>query len=478
MWQQKEGQEYLNALWEDSIIPSVSEYIEIENQSPSFDANWRENGLLIKAAEHLMKWIKTTTTEIPDFVCELIQLEERTPVIFMTLPASGSLNEKDTVLMYGHLDKQPPLTEAWESGLHPYKPVIRDGKLYGRGGADDGYSTYAAVAAVLALRKQKVPHGRIVILIEACEESGSQDLPFYVSQLESRIGVPSLIVCLDSGCGNYDSLWLTTSLRGLVTGNLRVSILTEASHSGHASGVVPSSFRILRQLLSRIEDESTGQILIKDLYVDVPADRLAQNDACAQTLGDDIFEEFAFVEGAGPISKDIPQLLLNRCWKPQLSVTGQEGMPPLSNAGNVLRTSTAVKLSMRLPPTKNPKEGIASLKKVLEEAPPYGAQVVFEPEKCSPGWNSPALAHWLEQSVHKASQSFYSQPANFIGEGGSIPFMGMLGAKFPEAQFMIIGVLGPKSNAHGPNEFLHLSYAKKLNACVASVLADHKSHFN
>src|SRR5690606_30279713 len=325
----------------------------------------------------------------------------------------------------------------------------RGDKLYGRGGADDGYAIYGSLAAILALQEQKVPHARCVVVIEACEESGSYDLPAYVDHLAERIGKPSLVVCLDSGCGNYDQLWCTTSLRGLAGGNLTVKVLEEGVHSGDASGVVPSSFRLLRQLLARTEDAHTRRILPEGLQAGVPPDRMAQARRCAEVLDTAVSDKFPFLPGMTPMADDLTELVLNRTWRPALSVTGVDGMPSLASAGNVLRPHTAVKLSLRLPPTLDGKAAGDVLKDALLSDPPNGAHVTLELEKASTGWNAPAMSPWLEKSIDDASQAFYGRPAMYMGEGGSIPFMGMLGEKFPGAQFMITGVLGPHSNAHG-----------------------------
>jgi acetylornithine deacetylase/succinyl-diaminopimelate desuccinylase-like protein len=312
-----------------------------------------------------------------------------------------------------------------------------------------------------------------VILIEACEESGSYDLPFYVDHLADRIGTPSLVVCLDSGCASYDQLWCTTSLRGLAGGNLRVSVLSEGVHSGDASGVVPSSFRILRDLLSRLEDATTGDILPHELQAAIPDDRRAQAQRAAEVLGTAVYDKFPWLPGMTPMVSDLTELVLNRTWRPMLSVTGADGLPPLDNAGNVLRPQSAVKLSLRLPPTVNPKMASELVQRVLTVNPPNGAHIEFDVEKSSTGWNAPALAPWLEQAIDRASHEYFGAPAMYMGEGGTIPFMGMLGEKFPGAQFMITGVLGPHSNAHGPNEFLHIPTGKKVTAAVARVLAEH-----
>lgn len=458
--------DFVGTLWDEQIVPQLVEYIRIPNKSPMFDAQWAEHGYMDQAVALMETWAKAQP--IPGMQLEVVRLPGRTPLIFIEIPGTGD----DCVLLYGHLDKQPEMT-GWAEHLGPWKPVIEGDKLYGRGGADDGYAIFGSLAAILALQAQKIPHARCVVMIEACEESGSYDLPYYVDHLAARIGKPSLIVCLDSGCGNYDQMWLTTSLRGMTGGNLSVNVLEEGVHSGDASGVVASSFRILRDVLSRLEDEATGRILPGELHVEIPAQRLEQARRSAEVLGDDVYSKFPFVEGMRPMDEDLAELVLNRTWRPALSVTGMDGMPALDSAGNVLRPFTAVKLSLRLPPTADAVKSGEFLKQLLEKDPPYGAKVSFKLEKAGSGWNAPALAPWLEQAVDEASRTFFGPPAAYMGEGGSIPFMGMLGEKFPGAQFLITGVLGPHSNAHGPNEFLHIPTGKRVSACVAKVVADH-----
>jgi acetylornithine deacetylase/succinyl-diaminopimelate desuccinylase-like protein len=457
---------FSDRVWEAEIVPALTEYIRIPNQSPAFDRNWREAGHMDRAVALVSAWCKQQPIE--GLTVEVVQLEGRTPVLLLEIPGTGD----DTVLLYGHLDKQPEMT-GWREGLGAWTPVREGDRLYGRGGADDGYAAFASLAAIRLLREQGLPHARCVVLIEACEESGSFDLPAYIDALAPRIGKPSLVVCLDSGCGNYDQLWMTTSLRGLIAGNLRVQILDEGVHSGDATGIVPSSFRIVRELLSRLENPSTGEIVLRDLHVSIPPERVAQAGAAAEALGGDVYGKFPWTSGAHPVSNDLSELVLNRTWRPALAVTGVEGIPALERAGNVLRPYTAVKLSVRIPPRLDPEKALAALARTLEADPPYGAKVTFEGEKASTGWDAPPLASWLKSAVERASQAFFGAPAMAMGEGGTIPFMGMLGEKFPEAQFVITGVLGPQSNAHGPNEFLHLPTGKKLTCCVASILADY-----
>ena len=465
----------VSAQWDGDIVRQISDYIAIPAKSPGFDADWKAHGYIDTVMRNAASWVEAQKVE--GLTLEVIRLDGRTPVLFFEIPATRA-DSTQTVLMYGHLDKQPEFT-GWRSDLGPWTPKYQDGKLYGRGGADDGYAVYASIAAVQALKAQGVPHPRIVGLIETCEESGSYDLLPYIDALRKRLGDVALVVCLDSGAGNYDQLWLTTSLRGMGGGVLKVEVLDEGVHSGDASGVVPSSFRILRHVLDRLEDSATGRLLPQSFHCAIPADRLAQAKATAATLGDELYKRFPWAhydcEGSSaftlPMTTDPVEALLNRTWRPTLSVTGAEGFPALKDAGNVLRPYTAFKLSLRFPPLVDASAAVQELKKLLEDNAPYNAKVTFEGGGGATGWNAPSTVNWFENALNDASQNFFGAPCGTIGQGGTIPLMNMLSKGFPKAQMMVCGVLGPKSNAHGPNEFLHVPYAKKLTAAVAQVMA-------
>ena len=462
----KRTEEFVNSIWDESIIPELCEYIKIPNKSPMFDPEWEKHGHMEDAVLMLEAWSRQQPIE--GMQVEVVRIEGRTPVLFIDIPGASD----EVVLLYGHYDKQPEMV-GWDDDLDPWKPVIKDGKLYGRGGADDGYSTYGSLTAIRALQEQGIPHAHCVVLIEGCEESGSFDLPYYMELLKDRIGSPDLVVCLDAECGNYDQLWCTTSLRGNLTGNLRADVLTEGVHSGGAGGIVPSSFRILRKLLSRIEDQETGQIKTEGLFVDIPDQRKAQAEKAADTLGDSVYEKYPWSVDSPSPSESPYELMLNNTWRPTLSVTGAEGLPSLVDAGNVLLPYNTIKLSFRLPPTCDADLAAEAVKQALESDPPPLTNVEFNVDSTMAGWNAPAIADWLDASMQKASQAFFGKPSMYMGTGGTIPFMGMLGEQFPDAQFLITGLLGPKSNAHGPNEFLHIETGKRLTSCVAQVLEDH-----
>lgn len=474
--QPEEALARVSRVWDDQIVPQLTDYIAIPAKSPMFAPDWEQQGLLDAVVRNAAAWVQEQKVE--GLVLEVVRLPGRTPVLFFEIAATQP-QSRQSVLMYGHLDKQPEFS-GWRSDLGPWTAKYEDGKLYGRGGADDGYAVYASIAAVQELKRQGVPHPRILGLIETSEESGSRDLLPYIDALKDRLGEVALVVCLDSGAGNYDQLWLTTSLRGMASGTLKVEILTEGVHSGDASGLVPSSFRIMRQVLDRLEDSATGRLLPASFHCAVPPERLAQARATAAILGDEVYRRFPWAHHdcggstsafALPTTQDPVEALLKRTWQPTLSVTGAEGFPALQDAGNVLRPYSAFKLSLRLPPLVDAATCVQEMKALLEDNAPYQAKVTWESASGANGWNAPPTTAWFEDALNAASQAHFGAPCGHIGQGGTIPLMGMLSKGFPKAQMMVCGVLGPKSNAHGPNEFLHVPYAKKLTAAVAQVIA-------
>ncbi|MBI3371346.1 MAG: M20 family metallopeptidase [Betaproteobacteria bacterium] len=472
---------FADRTWDEEIVPALTRYITIPAKSPMFDADWQRNGHIERVITDAAAWVESK--RVAGLKLEVVRIAGRTPVIFFEVDSTrpgGNSPGAQTICLYGHLDKQPEFS-GWRSDLGPWTPIYEDGKLYGRGGADDGYAVYAALTAIMALDKQGIARPRCVGIIESCEESGSFDLPAYVDALRPRLGDVGLVVCLDSGAGNYDQLWLTTSLRGMVSGVLKVEVLTEGVHSGDASGLVPSSFRVLRHLLDRLEDSATGRLLPDSFHCALPAACVKQVRATAAILGEMVWKRYPWSCGADgtaalPTTSDPVEALLDRTWRPTLSVTGVDGFPEMKNAGNVLRPYTAFKLSLRLPPLVDANAAALNLKALLEDNAPYNARVTFEPDGeagayGATGWNTPDLSPWLTDALNAASLAHYGAPLGYMGQGGTIPLMSMLQKGFPKAQMMVCGVLGPKSNAHGPNEFLHVPYGKRLTAAVAQVMA-------
>lgn len=458
--------ERVTRVWNDDVLPTITEYIRIPNRSPAFDPQWAENGHMARAVGLISAWMKARP--IAGLQVSVQQLEGLTPVILAEIPGTAD----GTVVLYGHLDKQPEMS-GWREGLGPWEPVLEGDRLYGRGAGDDGYAAFAALTAIEAVQASGGRHARLVVIIEASEESGSPDLPTYTDELADRIGQPDLVVCLDSGCPTWDRLWLTTSLRGLIALTLTVRVLEEGVHSGAAGGVVPSTFRIMRELLSRVEDETTGQILVPELHVQMPVDREKELAATSGELGADISERFPFVDGAHATIDDPIEQLVAKTWKPTMELIGIDGVPSIADGGNVLRPFTRAQLSFRLPPTCSAVVARDALVRTLSADPPYGASVEAEVREIADGWNAPPTAPWLATAIDDASLAGFGETARTVGEGGTIPFMAMLGQRFPSAQFVITGVLGPETNAHGPNEFLHLPTAQHVTVAVAHILDAH-----
>ena len=455
-------------VWNDSAVPAIEAHIAVPALSPAFAPGWAAAGHIDTVLVAASDWLESLG--VPGLTVSRRDLPGRTPLLLVDVPATDGATNGGTVLAYGHLDKQPEMV-GWDDDLGPWTPVRKGDRLYGRGGADDGYSVYALGTALVALDRAGGEHGRIVGVIECSEESGSPDLPAHLEALGDELSSPELVVCLDSGCGDYERLWVTTSLRGLVSVDLRVDVLTEGVHSGAAGGIVPSSFRIARTLLDRIEAASDGRLLIDELFPEIPKARREQAAQSAGTLGRP--PAFPWADDTHPATDDVADQLLARTWGPALAVIGADRLPQLADAGNVARPSTTLGLSIRIPPGVDPEAITARLTELLTNDPPAGATVTVSPGWGATGWDAPPTAPWLADALQRASTTWFGEESRWIGEGGTIPFMAMLGEQFPDAQFVVTGVLGPGSNAHGPNEFLDVAFAERLTGCVADVLHAH-----
>ena len=466
--------ETISALWERHSLPALQTFVSRKSLSPGFDPDWQENGILSLVCREAAEFGKQF---FPKGDFEVLEEKGRSPCLFFSIPGAGGSprDTSRTVFFYGHLDKQPP-ANGWSEGLGPWEPVIRDGRLYGRGSADDGYSVYAALTVIRSLEELGIPHPRCVGLIETREETGSDDLPYFLEKIRGRCGRPALVCVLDSGAGNYEQLWLTSSLRGACFGTLRVRILNSGMHSGTASAVVPSSFDIVRILLDRVQDPVSGTFKDPVFSVDIPAYRLQEIQETAKVTGQDFFRNFPWSSNSDgghshPRFQKPSEAMLAQCWFPSLSVTGAAGLPDLGNAGNMLRAETALRLSVRIPPSLSPSIALQSLKKSLTEDPPFNADVRFENSEALPGWDAPKESLWFRQACNESSLAMWGKPVMHIGEGGSIPILALFQSQFPEAQFAVTGVLGPGSNAHGANESLQLDYVKKFMTCIGHLVA-------
>lgn len=456
--------------WADEVIPSLSGLVAIPALSPSFDPSWPATGHLRAAVDHMASWARSRDLGARQ---EVVELEGCSPLLLIDVPASPGASGDGTVLLYGHLDKQPALGE-WSEGLAPWRPVLRDGRLYGRGSADDGYAGYTAITALEAVRAAGGEHRRAVILLETGEESGSPDLPSYLEHLSGRLGDVRLVICLDSGGGtDYKRLWLTSSLRGLVTVTVTVRVLDAGIHSGIASGIVPSSFRIMRELLDRVEDSATGKIKLPEMNVPIPAGRYADAAAFAELEPDAVGRGIPVAEGVSAASEDLVELILNNTWRPALSVIGADGLPESARAPFVLRPDTSLRLSIRTPPTADVAAARAALEKTLTTDVPYGAQVTLRDFVTLSGWSAPTPSSWLAAALDELTGSVFTEPYRQLGIGGGIPFMEMLGHQYPQADFVVTGAISTDSNMHVPDEWLNIEYAEQVTAAIAHILGAH-----
>lgn len=453
---------------DSEVIPLLMDYIRVPSLSPLYDPDWESNGLMEQAQKLLLDYVHNIG--IQGLKTQILKEPGKPWMFYGEVP--GTDPSLGTILIYGHMDKQPHFPN-WIAGTNNTEPAIIDGKLYGRGGADDGYAMPSAALLIKTLQDLGLPHGRIVIIGETEEESGSPNLMYLISQLKAQIGDPELIICLDSGAGDYEHLWLTSSLRGVIAAELTVSVINNGLHSGEASGVVPSSFRIIRNLLDRIEDSVTGVMKVPELFQDISEDELAKVESVAKVLGDSIFTKVEWFGSTQPMTHDVVQGLLNKTLRPTLSVTGADGFPPLAVAGNVLRPKTSLKLSIRVPPAVDANQAFEKVKEVLTRDPPYQASVEVKKVGAGNGFAPKPLDQWMSDVIQQASLNYFGTDALYMGEGGSIPFMGALAEMFPRAKFVVTGVLGPNSNAHSANEFLHIPFMKKILCCLGVLIAEH-----
>lgn len=473
------------------ITKAIEEFVAIPNISPGFDREWDKNGLLDKAARavasslsDLLAMWSARGVKTDDIKIDLIGADDaplmdgsrrRSPFVHVSVPAFGGADSEGTVLLYGHMDKQPHLDQAlWTEEFSPTEAVIKDGRLYGRGGADDGYAPYSAISALMALREQDCAHAESHIIIEGCEESGSEDFDFYLKMLAPELGDVRLIFCIDGICGTYDRLWIANSLRGAVSAEVSVGVLKEGVHSGIASGIVPSSFRIFRSLLSRFEDERTGEVIAHSLRVTIPAEFRRAAERALDVLGREAYDIFPVIDAKMRYEAEDPiELLLNNTWRATVAVTGFDGYPKPADAGNVLLPETRAVVSFRIPPTIDAKEAAREIERIFKTDPPYGAKIDFKLRSAGSGWASVEPASWFDEAIEQSSKEFFGKPAARFGVGASVPIIITLADLYPKCEIMITGVEGPGANAHGPREMLHLPMAAGVTKCIARVIASH-----
>lgn len=456
--------QFITNCWQTETLEGLKNFIRIPAKSKNFDPNWAKNGYLKQALEQAVQWGQRL---FPEGTFTILEAPGLTPTLFFDIPANQHVGQP--VFFYGHLDKQPE-TQGWAEGLGPWEPVIREGRLYGRGSSDDGYSFYMALTAVYALKKHQQSYPRVVGLYETDEESGSQDLPHYLKQVAPLIGSPACLCILDLSCKDYQRLWHTQSLRGVVMFELHVKVLDRPVHSGVCSGLVPSSFAVMRALLDRLEDPLTGQIKLSAFHTTIPVEHEHAMTALANLLGDQLYQCFPYAQSTQPRTTDLVEAIKRMSWQPSLSILGQDGLPSLQNASALLRTHTALTLSFRIPPYVDSQKALQQAIDVLTHDVPCNAVVEIKNAKAEDGFDAPMGTPWLMQAMHDCSVEVFGHAPGQLFEGASIGTMKHFQQAFPNSPFLNTGVLGPLENAHAPNESIHLGYATQLTQCLARLL--------
>lgn len=457
----------IEQFWLEEAQPTLMDFIRLPSKSTAFDPQWKEHGYLLQACRLAANWIQKI---IPDATCEIIEDEGKTPCLFVEIGSNDLERQEKTIAFYGHLDKQPE-NEGWKDGLGPWTPYFDGEYLFGRGACDDGYSVFAMITAVETLRRSKMKHPRIVAIFETQEESGSSDLEGYLHQLKAKIGSPECFIVLDNQCGDYNRLWLNTSLRGNISGTLSVSTMSYGVHSGSFSGIVPDPFTVAMTLLGRIQHPETGEILLDTLQAQIPALRLKQIQEVSLRMGDQIWKTAPLLENVQPKYGNNDAILIQSTWKPSLTIIGIDGIPSIQNAGNVIQGSVSLRLSFRIPPGIDIDNALQSINDCFTQNIPYGCSVTWNSLEYLPGWCAPSHSVKYEKLFHDAGEQVFEEKTLACGQGASIGFIPKFEKLFPKTEIILIGVLGPQSNAHSPNEALNVLYTQKLIETIAIVLS-------
>ena len=449
-------------------LPWTKKFVAVPNTSKAFDPEWETNGRLETACQLCIEYAQAI--QIEGIELEMHKDPGVSPLLLGRVAPSkqvGSIR----IVTYGHLDKQPYHSEEWEEGLHPTTPVEKNGYLYGRGAVDDGYNFFTVLAVLKAFQELRIPHDEFLLFYECNEESGCTDIAHYLNKLKEQIGAPDVMFCLDEGSVSNQMFSLSTSLRGALNFSLKVSVLEKSMHSGVASGIVPSSFRIARELLERIESGKTGE-MVPELQVPVPEQKLKEASANAKLNGSGIHTSLCMCKGVQPVTLNLEELYLNNVWKAQMEVIGQGGIPSLAQAGNVLRDHTELLVSLRTPPTLSCTAAFDTIKNILTSQVPYNAKVEVEMESFGDGWFSGHLSAALISTVDKHSMEVFGNPALLYGSGCTIPFIHLIQQQLPKTLLLVTGADLPDSGIHGPNERLDIEFLVRFAKTFACILVD------
>ncbi|WP_395652964.1 dipeptidase [Phycicoccus elongatus] len=359
-----------------------------------------------------------------------------------------------TVMLYAHHDVQPPGDDAhWDSP--PFEPTERDGRLYGRGAADDKAGIMAHLAALRA-HSGKLPVG-VTVFVEGEEEIGSDSLPTILERHGEKLRADAIVLA-DSTNWAIGEPALTTTLRGMIRVVVTVTTLDHGIHSGMFGGPVPDAITALVRLLATMHDD-TGNVAVAGLKEGVAAD-LDYDEARLRA-------ESGLLDGVDLIGSGS---ILSRIWtKPSITTIGIDA-PTVATSSNTLVPTASAKISMRLAPDEFDLDGFEALKKHLLDHAPWGARVEVHLDDRGNGFAAHAQGPVYDQARAAFADAWGVQPVD-IGVGGSIPFVAAFAEKFPQAAILVTGVEDPDARAHGANESLHLGEFEKVCVAEAVLLA-------
>ena len=457
---------YVDKQFTLNILPNLMNFIRIPNLSPLFDPNWKTNGYLFKAANLIVSYAKSLN--IKNAEINLLQDSGHTPMVFIEIPASRK-NDNRTVIFYGHYDKQPYGT-GWDKDKSPTNPVIVDGRLYGRGSADDGYASFSILTAIKTCQEFNCLMPRICCLFEGAEESTDADLKYYFDKLIPILGDNVVaFIPLDSGCPDYDRLWMANSLRGIVDIDVNIQTLDQESHYGpEASGIIAENLFLMRKIYDGLVDSTNGEFKLEEFKIaedKIPAIVMEQMQKEIEIVGDNFIKNIPLYEGVSPLKTDVKELMINNRWKPSCFILGIDNCPKTEDRGFGVSSGINVRMSIRIPPTVDKNKAIEALKKALSDNIYFGAQVKLGYLDYGEGVLLANMSNKVKNILNKASLEFFGNESVFTGVGGSIPFIGYFQSKYPNTDIICTGIVGSDSHEHGPNENLNIEACKKM-VCV------------
>ena len=464
--------ETISKIFNTTTLPNLMNFIRIPNTSPEFDPDWDKNNLLLKASKLIITFIKTL--QLKNTEITLLKDENHTPFI-LTETKSSKEKEKNTILFYAHIDKQPNC-EGWDKGKSATNPIIENGRLYGRGSIDDGYAIYSILTAIKYCQDNNLFTNRIICIFECSEESSSDDLNYYFDKLIPFFGNDiSLFCCVDLTCLDYKKMWIVNCIRGVMDFDVKIYTLNNDIYSNFTKGVFPDNFMIFRKLCDLLRNEK-GEFLIPELIISedkIPKDRKKELEEASKEIGIDFIKVLPLYNNTKPMKDDIYKLLLNNIWKVSMIIKGIDGIPDKKYEGNILSKGLKARIQMRIPPLLNGKKAFEAIKKKFIENTPFNSKVEVEMIGIDDGWNDKNFSERSKNVFNYVSKIGFGNDVGFKFDGGSVPFIQYFENKYPKSQIANLGIRGYECNEHGPNESIDLDACKKFIAALVILMSEY-----